>query len=590
MIVQELNGIQHRCGYLPNDELRALAERIREPLYRLHAVASFFPHYKLEPAHAVEVLVCRDMSCHLRGACRLQENLAGLGHELGGQHVEVKGVSCLGQCDRAPAVSINDRIYRGLPEGQLRAIIRSAHAKEPLREQRAEATPPPWKIDPYNGQPQYAALRRVVKERNFDWLLGELEKAKLIGMGGAGFPTHLKWKAVRKEPGPVKYVVCNGDESEPGTFKDREILRCMPYLLVEGIVLAGLTSGATRGYIYIRHEFQEEIEAVQQAIRDAQAQGLCGERILGTELSFPVEVFISPGGYICGEESALLEAMEDRRAEPRNKPPFPTQAGLYGKPTVINNVETLSWVPAILAHGGEWYAGQGQNGATGLRLVSISGDVNKPGVYETPFGLTVRELVMDIAGGMRDGQTLKAIATSGPSSGYLPAVLPGPLPEKFLKARSLPAGTAGFDILDMPLDGAHLKALDNYLGAAFVAVGDRACIVDMALNTTEFFRNESCGKCVPCRVGSQKLSIMLAEMARGTFQGDLGIIGPLADTMTTTSICGLGMVASMPMTTLLKYFREELQEHLKGRCPAGVCGSNRSAAATGVAEPTRFTW
>jgi NADH:ubiquinone oxidoreductase subunit F (NADH-binding) len=382
-------------------------------------------------------------------------------------------------------------------------------------------------------------------------------------MGGAGFPTFKKWSAVRSASGPVKYVVCNADESEPGTFKDRELLRRTPYLLIEGMVLAGLVTGATHGYVYIRHEYEEEIEAMREAIAAAREQGLCGDNILGSGLSFPLEVFVSPGGYICGEESALLEAMEDRRAEPRNKPPFPVISGLYGKPTVINNVETLCWVPSILMHGGEWYRDQGVNGATGLRFVSISGDVARPGVYEVPFGLTVRDLIFNYASGLRDGQKLKAIAPSGPSGGFLPAVIKtANLPPRFVKDR-LPPGTTTYDILDMTLDLNTLGAIGSMLGAAFVVYGDRADMVEQALNCVQFFRNESCGKCVPCRLGSQKLVDVITQMLDGRFPREqLGLVDELGQAMTLTSICGLGQVAANPITTVSKHFREEVERYV----------------------------
>lgn len=319
---------------------------------------------------------------------------------------------------------------------------------------------------------------------------------------------------------------------------------------------------------------------MQDAIARAEQMGVCGEDILGSGIRFTVELFVSPGGYVQGEESALLEAMEDRRGQPRNKPPFPTVAGLFSRPTVINNVETLSWVPAIMLKGGQWYRDQGINGATGLRFVSISGAVNKPGVYEVPFGQTVRDLVMGLAGGMSGGQQLKAIATSGPSGGFLPAKIPAAdLPEAF-KAK-LPRNTTAFDILDLKLDPASLRALGGMLGAAFVVYGSKACMLDNALNCVEFYRNESCGKCVPCRVGSEKLVEMIGEvtagkMAKGRTNGHakqlLDTIDQLAQTMFMTSICGLGQVAANPMTTVIKYFREELEQHLVyGRCPAGVC-------------------
>ncbi len=586
MIVQELRAIQDRCGYLPEPELRALARRTGEPLHRLHEVASCFPLYRLQPPPRVAVRVCRDMACHLRGARALAQDLAALAAEIGGGQVVVEGVSCLGQCDHAPAVALSSRhgeppayqeqIFRGLKVGELRQRIRAALDGEAVPAQHADRTPLAWKIDPYQGQPRYDLVRRFVADRDADAVLAALQAAGLQGMGGAAFPTHLKWRAVRDQPGPAKYVVCNADESEPGTFKDRELLRRAPHLVIEGMVLAGLVVGAVRAYLYVRHEFEEEIEAVQAALDAARAERICGENILGSELTLPVEIFVSPGGYICGEESALLEAIEDRRAEPRNKPPFPVQVGLFGKPTVINNVETLSWVPAILLKGGPWYRDQGVRGGKGLRFVSVCGDVHRPGVFEVPFGQTVRELI-EMAGGMRGGQPLKAIAPSGPSSGYLPAVVRlENIPEKF-RSR-LRAGAAEFDVLDLPLANEPrvnqpVADLGSMLGAAFVVVGERTCMVDMVRNTTEFFRNESCGKCVPCRVGSQKLVEMLTDIVSGRFAPDrLPVVDELARTMRDTSICGLGMVAANPMASLITHFREELDQHvLHRRCPLGVC-------------------
>jgi NADH:ubiquinone oxidoreductase subunit F (NADH-binding) len=380
-------------------------------------------------------------------------------------------------------------------------------------------------------------------------------------MGGAGFRTHLKWSAVRGAPGDVKYVVCNADESEPGTFKDRELLRRTPHLVIEGMVLAALVTGASQGYVYVRHEYHQEIEALEEALQRARADGVVGDNVLGTGRPFPLEVFVSPGGYIQGEETALLEAMEDRRGEPRNKPPFPTTNGLFNKPTVINNVETLGWTPAIVLRGGEWYRDQGVNGATGMRLVSISGDVNAPGVYEVPFGQTVRDLIFATAGGLRGKQALKAIATSGPSGGFLPARLPrDKLPKSF--ENRLADGAASFDILDLTLDLGTLAALGGMLGAAFVVYGEQANIIEQALNCVEFFRNESCGKCVPCRIGSQKLvEILISLMDGKSSTTRLSLIDPLADTLLQTSICGLGQVVPNPVTSVLKYFPQELERY-----------------------------
>ncbi|MBL8797123.1 MAG: NAD(P)H-dependent oxidoreductase subunit E, partial [Planctomycetia bacterium] len=543
MIVQELRHIQERCGYLPEEELLGLSRRLGVPLHRLHEVASFYPLYRLTPPPAADVKVCRDMACCLHGSAHLREALQAFGTELGS--VVVEGVSCLGQCDRPVAVSINEHVYRGLPEEELRTRIRAAVAREPLPHQHADRAPLGWKIDVYQGKPAYDALRRWAEKPDADGLLKSLETANLRGMGGAGFPTFRKWSAVRAAPGDAKYVVCNADESEPGTFKDRELLRRTPHLVIEGMVLAGLVTGAERGWIYIRHEYHEETEVVEEALRQARDQGVLGDNVCGTGKPFHLEVFVSPGGYIQGEESALLEAMEDRRGEPRNKPPFPVTHGLYGKPTVINNVETLSWVPGIALHGGEWYRDLGTNGATGARFVSISGDVSRPGVYEVPFGQTVQELIFDTAGGMRDGQRLKAIATSGPSGGFLPAqipvsLLPKPFVERMTKEQRLAAGSTSLDAVQLPLDFGTFGAMGGMLGAAFVVYGDRADMVESALNCVQFYRNESCGKCVPCRMGSEKMTVLIQDLlARKVRREQLPVIDELSQTMYLTSICGL---------------------------------------------------
>jgi len=583
MIVQELHKIQHEHGYLSDGELRALSERTGEPLHRLHEVASFFPHYQLHSPPAADVKVCCDMACHLAGGEDVCRHLEEVGKQAQGQ-IDVKRVSCLGRCDGGPAVSINDQVYWNKSRSELETLLQTAAARQTLPKQRTSRPPPRWQIDPYGGRPHYEVVRRWAEAwkadadpnssqkrvRLGDPILKILEEGNLRGMGGAAFPTFRKWTTVRSAPGDVKYVVCNGDESEPGTFKDRDLLFFAPHLLVEGMVIAGLVSGAQRGYIYIRHEYEEQIEAVRTEISRAEREGFCGADILGTNLAFPVEVFVSPGGYICGEESALLEAMEDRRAEPRNKPPLPVYEGLRGNPTIINNVETLSWVPALVLRGGAWYRDSGAHGACGMRFVSISGHVARPGVYEVPFGQTVRELIYDSAGGMSGGRKLKAIATSGPSGGFLPAMLDlSQVSPKFvqgLRNRGVVAGDAAWlDILDLPLDPALLQPFPDFmLGAAFVVYGDDADILLEALNCVEFYRNESCGKCVPCRLGTQKMVEMIGDLLAGKRHDDLAALEDLAQTMLLTAICGLGQVAANPLRTALRFFRQDLDKYAKG--------------------------
>lgn len=565
MIVQELRQIQERCGWLPRAELQALSERLNVPLRRLHEVASFYPLYRLSEPPNVEVLVCRDMACHINGAPRLIESLTAYGQELAPAKVHVGGVSCLGQCDKPVACLINDHhVYRGVKEAILRTLMRTAADKKELPHQKIDNSPANWEIDIYKGKPPYDAVRQYLAGgKNADALIKKLEVAGLRGMGGAGFPTFRKWSAVRGAPGDPKYVVCNADESEPGTFKDRELIRRAPHLLIEGMILAGLVVGAEQAWIYIRHEYPDELHALEKALADATKLGVIGDNVLGSGIKFRLEPFVSPGGYVQGEESALLEAMEDRRGEPRNKPPFPVFNGLYNKPTVINNVETLMWVPGIAIRGGEWYRDGGTHGATGRRFVSISGDVAKPGVYEVPFGQLLRELVNDTAGGPLPGRTFKAFAMSGPSGGFHPTKIPAALLPQAFKDKHLKPGATEYDIFDLPLDLNTVSLMGGMLGAAFIVYDNTRDLVQNALNCVEFYRNESCGKCVPCRTGSQKLADLIKQMIDHRFPPtQLPLIGELGEAMVMASICGLGQVASNPMTTVVKYFRPEVDKYL----------------------------
>jgi NADH:ubiquinone oxidoreductase subunit F (NADH-binding)/NADH:ubiquinone oxidoreductase subunit E len=423
------------------------------------------------------------------------------------------------------------------------------------------------------------APQRVAEEKTFDpatMLLKELFYANLRGMGGAGFPAATKWASVydeRLQPlyipptdneygptEPCKYIVCNGDESEPGTFKDRELLLRYPHLVLEGVILAGFVTGAREGYVYVRHEYSDQIKAVQAAIDQAIALGVCGKNILGTELSFDLYCYTSPGGYICGEQSALLAAMMDQRAEPKNKGISVTTEGLYGQPTVVNNVETLAWVPAIYKHGGAWYARQGRRGGKGMRFVSISGDVAQPGVYEIPFGITLGELIQ-LCGGMRDQLPFTAIALSGPSGGFYPAKVPisklsrdGKFAQLLVKLNLLPNETADLDLLNLPLDWDLLRGSGVMLGAAHVVYGGPVNMLDQALNCVEFYRNESCGKCVPCRLGTQKLALLARAALESGQPLDPDLFKDLSDTMREASICGLGQVAPNALESVQKYF------------------------------------
>ncbi|MFI5460889.1 MAG: NAD(P)H-dependent oxidoreductase subunit E [Isosphaerales bacterium] len=627
MFVQPLRLIQERCGYLPRPELEALSARLDVPLHRLHEVISFFPHYRLEQPPEVEVLVCRDLACHLRGAAECLRNLKEVAKEFGGEaRVKVEGVSCLGRCDGAPAALIElhrpgrpdqarvlQRPAAGDHAARLRVIV-AAHLDD--REVPADAldrSPRPWQIDPYQAprpaepagtaaEEPPAARRRApyaavagfalalkqagdpaARKAVGQGLIDAIKTSDLRGMGGAGRPAFSKWGEVRDESDRAEqtYLICNADESEPSTFKDREILLRAPHLVIEGMVLGALLVGAKKGYVYIRHEYFDQVHAVETEIQRARALGVLGPDVLGTGQAFELEVFESPGGYICGEQSALIEAIEEHRAEPRNRPPVIEANGLHNQPTLLNNVETFAWVPAIVLNGGEWYRDRGVADSPwyvskrkpdvkperwprgkGLRFFSICGDVTRPGVYEVPAGLTLGELVA-LAGGVRDGLSLLAFAPSGPSGGFLPATLTrADLPAK--RRGSFPAGRTELSVLELPLDKAEFDELGLMLGAGLLVVAGMpgvepaAQMLDLALSATRFFRNESCGKCVPCRIGSQKL-VQIGEQlekkpADPAERAELvALVRALQETMDQTSICGLGTSASRPMASLFEH-------------------------------------
>jgi NADH:ubiquinone oxidoreductase subunit F (NADH-binding)/NADH:ubiquinone oxidoreductase subunit E len=562
VIFDDLRAIQVRHGFLPKAELEALSSRTQTPLYQIHSVASFYPHFHLAPPARAEVRVCTDMSCHLNGACGLRAEVEGRFANARRGDVEIRDVSCLGRCDDAPAIAVNDHIFTGVGLDRAEALVRAALRGEELRDDRPQHARVACESDPYPDTNKYGAVKELVATKDWDRVLALLKEAELRGMGGAGFSTSMKWDLVRKQPVAEKYVVCNADESEPGTIKDRFIMTHLPYLLVEGMILAGLVTGAKQGILYIRHEYRLQEEILGEEIRRAYRAGLLGKNILGSGLEFELRVFVSPGGYICGEESALLEAIEGHRAEPRNKPPFPGVVGLWQKPTVINNVETFINVPQILARGVEWYKAAGREGSRGLKFVAVSGHCAKPGIYEVPLGITMREVLFDYAGGVSGSRTLKAFAPSGPSSGYLPA-----------------------SMVDVRLDFKPLADAGSMLGSgAIVVCGDGTCMLDMALNAVRFYRNESCGKCVPCRVGSQKMVDLLLRWTQGGvpkshYSADLALLDELSFAMSQASICGLGQIVPAPIQSVLKHFRAEVDAHvLQSKCPSGICFTAASRA------------
>ena len=521
-LIPLLTETQHEHGHLSEPVLRELARTANVPLHRLQQIISFYPHFRTTTPPRVELSVCRDMSCWLAGG---QDCIAKL-KALQTSDVDVHEVSCLGRCDRAPAAAINGAPIDTNNLDQVNAWIAQPESIPNPRPQ----PPRKWKCDPYPTiNDRYSTISRLRRsgEGNTDSAIAILKESGLRGMGGAGFPTGVKWELVRKETRTPKYVICNADESEPGTFKDREILADLPHLVIEGMMLAGFVVGAAKGILYIRHEYGPERACFETELKRAYDLGILGN-------GFDIEVFVSPGGYILGEETALLEALEDKRGEPRNKPPFPGTHGLFGQPTLINNVETLAMSACILNRGADWWKSQGRDGFAGLKFISVSGHVQKPGVYEIATGTTVRELI-EIAGGMKDGKKLLAFAPGGASSNFLP-----------------------LSQIDVPLDFNTVAKAGSMLGSgALVVVAEGTDLLALATNVVKFFRNESCGKCVPCRVGSQKAVAILEGVQAGSLpRTALQVLPELGETLTLTSICGLGQVAVNPALSVLKHWPE----------------------------------
>jgi formate dehydrogenase beta subunit len=531
-LIPSLNAIQREHGWLPREDLARLSRDTRRPLYEIEGLVSFYPHFRTAAPPKVEVTVCRDLSCWLHGA---DEQIAQIHERYGdGVEIEVREVSCIGRCDIAPAATVEERPVRAadVPEAVRRALDGDeppAHAKTPPRS---------WPNDPYavaDPEERYATVRAMLAgDLAPEEVIQTIKDSGLKGMGGAGFPTGAKWEIVADQAAEPKYVICNADESEPGTFKDRQILAEQPHLVIEGMLAGMIVVGAEQGWVFIRHEYGPEEAEIRAELEAIRAAGLLGDDVLGSGRRLDIDVFTSPGGYILGEESALIECMEGHRGEPRNKPPFPGTSGLWGKPTLMNSVETFAALPIILQRGAEWWKDQGINGGAGLKFFAISGDIARPDVYCVPMGTTTRELI-ELAGGLPEGVELGGFQPGGASSNFL-----------------------GPDKLDVPLDFKPLAEAGSMLGSgAVVVMSDQTNLLAAATNVLRFFGTESCGKCVPCRVGSHKAHRILTDALERGVDAD-GIddrIDRLEETLRLTSICGLGQVALGPVMSVLRLQR-----------------------------------
>ena len=526
-ITHELTMLQERDGWLSEEALRELAARLDVPLHKVESVSTFYTHYRRTPPKPVQIHVCRDLSCFLAGGPEAKAKLEAAVADR--DDVEIHEVSCLGRCEAAPACHVGHTTVPMADPAPVLAAMEDEH-RSPYASAEKK-----WAADPYADESEHdSTLKTMLAEHDIDSIVSVLEESGLRGMGGAGFPTGLKWKFFSRTKAEPKYIICNADESEPGTFKDRQILHDLPHLVIEGMAIAALATGCERGWVFIRHEYGPERERLEAAIEAAKARGALGEDVFGSGKRFHLGIFVSPGGYILGEETALIECMEDKRGEPRNKPPFPGEVGFLGKPTLMNNVETFAHTVGILRNGVDWWRSLGKGDHAGHKFISVSGDVADPKVVLVPMGTTLRELLEE-CGGMKDGRPLAAVAPGGASSNCLP-------PDK----------------LDTPLDFDTLAKAGSMLGsgaAVFVAEGHN--LLEVGVNVARFFRNESCGKCVPCRMGSESAVSMLEGKSKLP-PGAREMLERLDRTMVQTSICGLGQVALGPLLSILRNFPEQV--------------------------------
>jgi NADH:ubiquinone oxidoreductase subunit F (NADH-binding) len=516
LLIEHLHLLQDHFGCLHARHLVALAEEMRLALAEVYEVASFYAHFDIvmddETAPPpITVRVCDSLSCALAGGDTLLEALrARLG-----DGVRVVRAPCMGGCDKAPAVAIGHALHEHASMDSVAAAVAAVETHPHIPAYPA--------LDAYRAAGGYRLLQACLGgQKPVEEIIKALEDSGLRGLGGAGFPTGRKWRFVRQEPQP-RLMAVNADEGEPGTFKDRYFLETDPHRFLEGTLIAAWAVEAEAVYIYLRDEYPQCREMLAREIAAIEAAGLAPPG--------KIDLRRGAGAYICGEESAMLESIEGRRGLPRHKPPFPSQVGLFGRPTLINNVETLYWVRDIVEKGPEWFTGQGRNGRKGLRTFSVSGRVKQPGVKLAPAGITAQQLIDEFCGGMADGHTFKGYLPGGASGGILPAAL-----------------------ADIPLDFGTLEAEGCFIGsAAVVVLSDKDDMKAVALNLLRFFEDESCGQCTPCRVGTEKAVALMHEP-----RWDEDLLAELTRAMSDASICGLGQAAMNPVKMVVKHFRDDL--------------------------------
>jgi len=488
--------------------------------------------------------------------------------------VQVVSTGCMGPCSRGPLVKVQVKgeeevVYEKVTPAFAREILEShVVGGKPVGKQVLSLDMPffskqtrvvlsnsgevdPERLEDYVARGGYGALAHTLTEMTPEEVCQEITKSGLRGRGGAGFPTGLKWEMVRKEPVGRKFVVANGDEGDPGAYMDRTLMESDPHRVLEGMAIAGYAVGAEQGYIYVRGEYPVAARRLQRAIRTAERRGFLGTRVLDSGFNFRIDIRMGAGAFVCGEETALMASIMGRRGQPVPRPPYPAQKGLWASPTLLNNVETFGNIAPIISQGSDWYAGIGTEKSKGTKLFALAGNVENTGLVEVPMGITLREIVFDIGGGIPNGLAFKAAQTGGPSGGCIPS-----------------------EHLDTPVDYDSLRALGSIMGSGgLIVMDEKSCMVDVAKFFMEFCMDESCGKCVPCRVGTVQMHRILEKVTQGSATDlDLKNLEDLCRLVAETSLCGLGQTAPNPVLSTLRYFRDEYEAHIKDRvCPAGVC-------------------
>jgi NADH:ubiquinone oxidoreductase subunit F (NADH-binding)/NADH:ubiquinone oxidoreductase subunit E len=568
-----LHAVQSICGnWLPLEALHLVAKELDVPYSYLYGVMSFYTMYSVTPRGKYIIRMCESAPCHVNGAENILDTLK---EELGIQVGEttsdglftLEHTACLGTCEVAPAMQINEVVFGNLTGAKVKEVLENYRAGKAVDYKTLARTTiqplayplpademvlftnldkiDPMSVDDYVAQGGYESLKKVVTAMSQVDVINEVKAANIRGRGGAGFPAGLKWSFTQPSPEAEKYIVCNADEGEPGTIKDRYIMEGDPNRVLEGMAIAGYAVGASHGYIYVRGEYYLSMMRLQNAIDQATAKGYLGKNIFGTDFSFTIAVQSGGGAYVCGEETALIESIEGERGNPRVKPPFPGQVGVWDKPTIVNNVETLSSVPLIIAKGGEWYKNKGTEDAAGTKIFQVVGHVNKPGVIEANLGMTVRELIDKYGGGVRGGKKFKSCQTGGASFGFITE-----------------------SQLDTPMEYKAMGAIEGALGSGTMLVMDEnTCIVDVVKCILYFFQHESCGFCLPCRRGTRILYDLICKIADGKgTEADMDRMLTVGQVMLDSANCALAMSPIFFIKTTMERYRDDYLAHINGTC------------------------